>query len=863
MITRRLCPLLLCASLSGAASYHVAADGDDSRTSAQAGNAATPWKTLAKLGTISLQPGDSILLRKGDVWRESLVLKQSGTASAPIVVTGYGNATALPELRGTVTLQGISSAGIWSATVSAGTSVGSVFASDVPLPVSRFPDTGWVFASSVAGNSGLTASELAAKDWTGASIHLRTAMWTLETNRIGTQTGSQLTFAKSSLYNPPAKVGFFLTNHASALGTATAWAFSASTSTLRWTGSTGAVEASVLPTLADLRGSNHVRIEGLRLFGATTQAILADGDGIEVRASEILYPGMYGIYMGSGREAKVTGTRIVGAANDGIFLNGAAPSVQGSTILRTAVQPFLTPEGMGDGCCGGYGVLLQGDSAILSGNRVDSTGYNGLGFMGRSSLVQENVVGHSCMVTDDCAGIYTITGFSGSAFKTGAMGSVVRRNIVRDVVGSLGGWADAVASSQGIYLDDGSHDIRVDSNVVSNATNGLYLHNGQRDTIRGNLFYGNRISPVLLTHDALAGTSDMKDNLFTGNLMVGLVGQGAHSDASILQAQSLPLATFRDNTSCFDHRLHAECRHNESLLWERFGYDTAKAGFGPETAGSASFDTTVWGWGAYPWQTEYVRDSGAACAKGKGCMKIGTSKVTEANAMVYGGVVAVQKGQLYRLAFRAKGSRPGQRMTPTLRHARSSWSAMGYASGLMLDTAWNRYELYMRADATEDTARVDYTTRSLDSTWWLDDVSFRSVPEAMHQSLDSSSLATNGSASTISLVPNTTPRMDAWGASLNSGFTIAPFQGVVAFPYQGWLATGLSTKATTSLLASRNGRTWLLQGLTSPASIVDARGRLLAHLKPDAAGKTAWTAPMGIHLCFLKTNGHSQPLVTP
>jgi parallel beta-helix repeat protein len=858
MPSRQLC-LLLCASLTKAASYHFAADGNDTRTPAQAVSDATPWKSLSKLAFVTLQPGDSILLRKGDVWREALSIQQSGTLSRPIVLTSYGSGTVLPELRGTIELQGVTDGSLWSTAVPSKQNVGSVFVDGKPLPISRFPDTGWITAASVTGLASLSAPALAAKDWTGASIHLRTAMWTLETNRIGQQSGSQITFAKNSIYTPPAKVGFFLTNHAYALGNAPAWAFAQSTATLRWNGTSGKVEAAVLPTLLDLRGSSHIRIEGIRFFGAQTQAILADATGLEIHHCEILYPGMFGVYMASGREAEISNSTMIGAGNDALFLNGPKSVVQNNHIFRSAVTPFLTPNGMGDGCCGGYGILAQGDSSHVAGNIIDSTGYNGVGFFGISSVVEENDIGHSCMVTDDCAGIYTI---NGEYAKPGASRSIVRRNVVHDVVGALGGWGDAVAASQGIYLDDGSHDIRVDSNVVSGATNGLYLHNGLRDTIRDNIFYGNRVSPILMAHDGLAGAGDMKDNLFAGNLMVGLIGQGAHSDATIQQTQALPLATFHSNTTCLDHLLHVECRYDDKLSWERFGYDTTKASFGPEAPGSASFDTTVWGWGAYPWQTEFTRDSGAACAKGSGCMKVSTDKVTESNAMVYGGVVAVQQGKLYRLSFRARGNHPGQRMTPTLRHARGSWSAMGYASGLMLDTAWSRYELYMRADVTEDTARVDFTSRSLDSLWWLDDVSFRSVPETFVQGLTASHLFANPTEVTTS-TSLTGTWMDATENALGTSVPLASWQGVVAFPFQGKAATGLTNMATPAFRALRFGRTWTLTNLKGPARIVGADGSIIALLTPNADGRADWVAATGNHLCFLHANGRSQTLVTP
>jgi hypothetical protein len=38
----------------------------------------TAWKTIAKVNSKSFLPGDSILFKKGDVWRETLIVPSSG-----------------------------------------------------------------------------------------------------------------------------------------------------------------------------------------------------------------------------------------------------------------------------------------------------------------------------------------------------------------------------------------------------------------------------------------------------------------------------------------------------------------------------------------------------------------------------------------------------------------------------------------------------------------------------------------------------------------------------------------------------------------------------------------------------------------
>jgi len=73
-----------------AAEYHVdAAKGDDSRTSAAARNAETPWATLKK-ATKALKPGDTLLVHEGE-YKESLSVRAKGTAEKPVTVKAVGN----------------------------------------------------------------------------------------------------------------------------------------------------------------------------------------------------------------------------------------------------------------------------------------------------------------------------------------------------------------------------------------------------------------------------------------------------------------------------------------------------------------------------------------------------------------------------------------------------------------------------------------------------------------------------------------------------------------------------------------------------------------------------------------------------
>src|SRR5450432_415163 len=73
--------------------YFSAALGNDSRTSSQAQDPSTPWKTLSKLNSIfsSLQPGDAVLLNRGETFYGSIIINRSGSSTLPITLGAYGS----------------------------------------------------------------------------------------------------------------------------------------------------------------------------------------------------------------------------------------------------------------------------------------------------------------------------------------------------------------------------------------------------------------------------------------------------------------------------------------------------------------------------------------------------------------------------------------------------------------------------------------------------------------------------------------------------------------------------------------------------------------------------------------------------
>lgn len=854
---RRAALILAVALPTQAKSIHIAPDGDDSRTTLQVQDPGTPWKTLGKLATVALQPGDSVLLLRGGTWRETFRLTGSGTSLAPVVVSSYGAGSEFPRILGSDSIFGASNDGLLTARVSGGP-VARVFAAGAQLPVARFPDTGWLVATAVEKDTAITSPQTSGVDWLGASIHLRSSMWTLETHKVERQSGGRIAPDTKAVNIYPDSVRFYLSNHVSAMSTdRESWSFSVMDSVLRWRGPHPSVEASVRPYNVDLGSSNWVAISGLRLENAAQSALRAPGKGISVDGCEIVNPDQNGVEL-LGRDGRISNNRVAGANRYGIVTYGANQQVTGNEVVLTAQMHKLGPKGMGNGCCAGRALEIESDSSVIRDNRIDSSGYIGIGFRGLDTRVEENVVSHSCMTTDDCAGIYTWTG---SFDKPGSAGSVIRRNIVRDAVGERTGWAHPWAASQGIYLDDASHDIRVDSNVSTNNDIGLFLHNNRNIVARGNILFGNRASQIQVSHDKIV-MDDAYGSLLERNVLVALPGQTADVAWSITNPQNVPLGEARSNAVCLAQSIWTTCDISGVFAFRSRRLQPDDSRLGREVLRNVGFDSSALGWTAWPGPFAKVqRDSTPACGTGR-CLKITYGNDTAVRNPLAGSSseFAVEPGQAWWLRFRAKAQRPGQSVSVVLRRGYGNYAPLGLNARQNLDTAWKEYEFLATISESDARARVDFHNSATDSVWWLDDATMKRVPDSLLPNDAGAALGINPGSGVASWSPGSGRWVDAWGMALPRSVDIPPYFGQAAI-WSG-AGTGVGNGARAPVLrAHREGGAWVVEGLVGPATVLDVRGRTLAVLTPTATGRAFWRPTASAGLVWVKTHDRSICLV--
>jgi hypothetical protein len=137
---------------SGTTYYVDATGGSDSNNGTATG---TAWQTLAKIASSTFNAGDRILLKRGEVWRESLLFPSSGTANNPIIISDYGTDSAnAPEINGSTVVTGWVQDGATARWYKTGWTFSSqaVFQNDVPLL--RKASTGAMVSGSYFYDSG-------------------------------------------------------------------------------------------------------------------------------------------------------------------------------------------------------------------------------------------------------------------------------------------------------------------------------------------------------------------------------------------------------------------------------------------------------------------------------------------------------------------------------------------------------------------------------------------------------------------------------------------------------------------------------------------------------------------------------------
>ncbi|MEJ7767732.1 MAG: PA14 domain-containing protein [Chitinophagaceae bacterium] len=521
---RYLLVLILLASLSQLRAntyYFSTLSGDDARSSEEAQQAATPWKTLAKLNAVfgSLKPGDIILFKRDEIFEGSIVASRSGSSGNPIVFGAFGSG-AKPVITGLTNITNWSNigSGIWEGSCSSGTMINTVIVNGLLKDIGRYPNLsapgkGYLTIKSSIGNSQITDNELASSpDWTGGDVVIRKARWVLDRNLITRHSGSTIEYRSESGYGASPLFGYFIQNHPKTLDLPGEWYYRLSDQKLgiyfeSGNPSSASVQASTVGTLVNLNNLSNFVFDNLSFTGANNAAFeMINTQQVRISNCELFYSGVDAVNAKNTDGLTIENSFINHSYNVALNLDNCSNLIIRNCIIKNSG----TTAGMGKGDSGSYeAILLTGNNVLIEQNEIDSTGYIAITFRGNLNEMKNNFINNYALVKDDAAGIYTWNNIPNSPV---TYGTKITSNIILNGKGAPEGteWP-TYSPASGIYMDDNTFNTEITGNTIAQCgLHGIYIHNAHSISIERNTLY-NSSNQLVLTQDVHAAQSKIRN----------------------------------------------------------------------------------------------------------------------------------------------------------------------------------------------------------------------------------------------------------------------------------------------------------------------------------------------------------------
>ena len=537
--------------LARAATWYVSDEGDDA---ADGHAGATALRTIAAAADRA-QTGDTILLRRGDVFREAVETDTPG-----LVFDTYGPADGeRPAVSGSVPMPGwVRYQGpIWVAET--GADIGYLYVNGRLMTIARYPNEGWLRTKvwreerlptpegeqprrrrPRLGRTFVTCPELAehprnANDyWAGSTIRWRHHSWWYETRPVeGYQASGELTLGDRSFtdegpYDWDEKGwGFYLDGKLEELDAPGEWYFDAEAGKVYLYPPDDAdpndllVEGTVIGTGMKVRDAvvrnvafRHQKDYGLEIDGrCTVESCLFEGIGRDAPVS--------GRGAGGGALHALAGTADTTLRNNE-FRDNLNNSIEwwqgrdatGTCVIEqnTVVNSGTVPGYGGSGSWHGVGILIgRGVDVRVRHNRIDGTGYAGILLGSDGNTAEYNVITNAMSTMNDGAGIYT-----------NCSRSTIRHNVILHTNGGMessGTWQNI---SHGIWMEflREYHDSVVEGNTCAwSGGEGLFLGNNYTCLIKDNVFFGNHRYQMQLTGRGDAESEDTtQEHQILGNV---------------------------------------------------------------------------------------------------------------------------------------------------------------------------------------------------------------------------------------------------------------------------------------------------------------------------------------------------------
>ena len=752
--------ILYSVSLQASNYYLSSESGDDYFTSDQAQHASTPWKTISKLNSFTdLQPGDSILFKRGESFYGSLQVTASGNSDNGIFYGAYGEG-ANPVISGFTTISAWTnySGNIYYAALDAA-NLNIVMADGAIKGMGRYPNTGYLRYTGHTGNTGITDNELQdSPNWTGAEVVIRKNRWIIDRHNITNHSGNTITYdalttyGNNNAYQPSDGNGYFIQNHVGTLDQSGEWYYDPGAKRIFMSFGSGGpenliIKASTSENNVVANTKSNITFNGLDFEGGNTKGMsLINCQNFNINTCNFYNQGGISLFGEILQEVTVEGCSISNSLSNGIFFDYEANNckIEHVSISNTNLIPGAGRSGDGVG----IGMLSMGNNITIAHNSIRSSGYHGIQFNGNNILVEKNLIDSFCIVKDDGGGIYT---YKGQSDKNTFNERKVADNIILNGIGAAEGSDDTNSVHvHGIYIDDNAENIQLVHNTVAHCGGtGIFIHDAHNLNIITNTLFGNRTG-FRMYEDNTNAQALIRDNLIAYNrIFSGNDVQKVFSLGSI-NGDIDRFGYFDNNYYChpFGDRFVITATQENPGNSVSYGYDlpdwqsyykkdlnskTAPVNFLPYTItgpagsnmfGNGSFDNGTYG--VSNWspvnncQTSVTTDSKL---DSKALQVSFTShSATDQLAYITLDIDAIRPSKNYILKFSLLGTKNSRSLQVYLRKKNAPYNDISVRRYCRLSTDRTENELLFSLPPSESDAFLVFEASEYDSTFWIDNV---------------------------------------------------------------------------------------------------------------------------------------------
>jgi len=495
--------ILLQVSLN-AKNYYLSNSGNDLNKGNSTANA---WKSIDRLNQQKLEPGDSVLFKRGDVFIGEIQVNYSGNINKPIVYSAFGVGSN-PIISGAILLQDweLQKNGLIKSDCQK--TAFNVYCNNRQQILARYPNQGYLkIDGGKNSKSSFYDNELSQENnyWVGANIRFKAYDWEWRTSVVKDFTNRTITISESSSNQLNAGWGYYFDNKFEQLDTIGEWFYDKDVQKLYYYPDPKKVEGISLKATVYENGfrlkkhTHHIDIKNITIEMFHRNGIIADGNNqsINISKNKISQISQTGILFNDhSSDCLIDGNLITHINGRGIF----ALEPQSMKITNNYVSSIGFIPGYGiSGVNGMLGIAIgnkeemkKGVSTIaqnntISFNRVDSTGYGGIRMDGANSILENNEISNSMFYLSDGSAIYCWATSENYTFN-----NIIRNNVIHDVYGNKEATPSMKGvAANGIYIDNNCYEIKVEGNQIFNISgSGVHINSdAYNNSVTNNTIY--------------------------------------------------------------------------------------------------------------------------------------------------------------------------------------------------------------------------------------------------------------------------------------------------------------------------------------------------------------------------------------